>query len=250
MFYSNGNNFGAGLITFKEARGNNYIVLNATIKVDSRTELYAAANVLEIYVPDLNIGRSTETGVVLYYPESEEWYGKINNLDHGTFVKSWIKDKNTICIEKLSMFDNQEEVTIYIQTMYCQLGQGSNTVKVSTLPLEDNSAESINIFKGKDAFIVIQEGWVFVHLLAKNPFYGHTNEDWEAVLENMPSDINTELPFLHRAFSNGLAFPACAIATVENQHWNLPYSKRTNSLSNGSGNPFSFAFLVRGDNEG
>jgi hypothetical protein len=249
MFYSRGNNFGAGTIKFREARESNYIVLNATIKVDTRTAQYAAAEVLEIYVPDLNIGRSTETGVVMYYPDSIDWYGTIYCLDHGTFVKSWIKDKNTICIEKLSMFNNQEEVTIFIQTMYCQLGQGSNTVKVTTLPLVDASAESIVSFNDTDSIIVVREDWVFVHLLFQRCEYGHNRDDWEAIFENMPADIDVELPFVHTAFWNGNKYPGCVLATVEDQHWYMPFAKRTSDLNNNMGDPFSFAFLVRGDND-
>lgn len=249
MFYSVGNNFGAGPIKFKEARGSNYIVLNATFKFDSRNAQYAAADVLEIRVPDLNIGRSTETGVIMYFPDSIEWYGTLYVLDSGVFVKSWIKDKNTICIEKLSYFDNKEEVTVFIQAMYSQLGQGSNTVLVTRQQLVDVADPPMVYFDSTDSIIVVQEKWAFVHLLFDRVHYDHTRDDWTATFENMPADIKTVLPLLFRAYWNGDFFTGCARPTVENQVWSLPFAGRGNDLNNSEGDPFSYAFIVRGDDD-
>ena len=249
MFYSVGNNFGAGPIKFREARESNFIVLNAEFKVDSRNADYAAAEVLEIYVPDLNIARSTETGVVMYFENFLDWYGTIYNNSSGVAVKSWIKDKNTICIEKLPYFDDKEEVTFFIQSMYCQLGQGSNTILVTKLPLSDASAEGWLEFSSGDSLIVVEDDWIFMHVKLDRCQPGHASQDWDALFENMPSDISAVVPFLHTAYWNGENFTGCARVTIENQHFSVPYTERSNSLTNSNGDPFVFAFLVRGDNE-
>ena len=129
MFNSTGNNFGAGVIQFKDVQESNYIVLNAKFTCNPQSAEYQAAEVLEISVPKLSISRSTIAGVVARFKYSETSYGYTNIYDAGTVLKSWVKDANTICIEKLSIFDDRQELIIYIQTLYCMLGQGGNASK-------------------------------------------------------------------------------------------------------------------------
>ena len=58
MFNATGNNFGAGSIQFKDYQAENYVVLNAKITYDPSNADYQAADMLEIYVPDLSINRA------------------------------------------------------------------------------------------------------------------------------------------------------------------------------------------------
>ena len=67
MFNSTGNNFGAGVIQFKDVQESNYIVLNAKFTCSPQSAEYQAAEVLEIKVPKLSISRSTIAGVVARY---------------------------------------------------------------------------------------------------------------------------------------------------------------------------------------
>lgn len=82
MFYSTGNNFGAGVIGFREACEDGHIVLNAKFSCSPRSEAYRAAEVLEVYVPELGISRSTESGVTVRFRETDG-YGSVH--DGGTF---------------------------------------------------------------------------------------------------------------------------------------------------------------------
>lgn len=102
MFNSTGNNFGAGVIQFKDVQESNYIVLNAKFTCSPQSAEYQAAEVLEIYVPALSIARSTIAGVVARYKERGTSYGYPYIYDGGTVLKSWVKDANTLCIEKLA----------------------------------------------------------------------------------------------------------------------------------------------------
>ena len=52
-FNSTGNNFGAGQIAFKSHQEENFVVLNAKFTYNPESPEYQAADVLEIYVPDL-----------------------------------------------------------------------------------------------------------------------------------------------------------------------------------------------------
>ena len=101
MFNSISNNFGAGIIQFKDVQESNYIVLNAKFTCSPQDNAYKTAEVLEITVPALTIGRSTEAGVIVSFTDRREYYGRIENYDACTVAKSWVKDANTLCIEKL-----------------------------------------------------------------------------------------------------------------------------------------------------
>lgn len=129
MFNSTGNNFGAGQITFKDYQASNYVVLNSKFTFDPTNADYQACDQLEIYVPDLTIDRSAVGGVFIRFVEDYHysWGGSV--YDGGTVLKSWIKDKNTIVIEKQPWFDENGPLIIYIVTLYPQLNQGGNTIK-------------------------------------------------------------------------------------------------------------------------
>ena len=127
MFNSISNNFGAGAIQFKDLFDTNCLILNASFSYKTDSQEYQAADVLEITVPDLPIDRSAECAVVLRFIDRYEAYGSKIVSDGGTVLKSWIRDKNTICIEKLTAFDvGHKEMIIYIQSMYLQLNLGAN----------------------------------------------------------------------------------------------------------------------------
>ena len=113
-FNSTGNNFGAGTISFKSHQEENFVVLNAKLTYNPESPEYQAADVLEIYVPDLSIERSAIAGVFLRFRDVRDSYGYTWDNSGGTVLKSWIKDKNTICIEKFTNFDEKGEITIYI----------------------------------------------------------------------------------------------------------------------------------------
>ena len=75
MFTSTGNNFGAGSIQFKDYQAENYVVLNAKFTYDPTDAAYLAADVLEIYVPDLAIDRSAVAGVIMRFRDVRVSYG-------------------------------------------------------------------------------------------------------------------------------------------------------------------------------
>jgi hypothetical protein len=93
MFTSTGNNFGAGTIQFKDYQAENYVVLNAKFSYDPTNAAYQAADVLEIYVPDLSINRSAVAGVILTFQDRYVYSSYTWNNDGGTAIKSWIKTR-------------------------------------------------------------------------------------------------------------------------------------------------------------
>ena len=113
---STGNNFGAEQIEFKAVLNENYVILNGRMSFDRMTEEYKAADVLEIYVPDLSMKRSMETAVFMNYTSRQ--YDR-----NGTIVRSWIKDKNTICLEKLEVNSAYTDFEFVFFCAYLPKGQ-------------------------------------------------------------------------------------------------------------------------------
>ncbi|HBL73129.1 MAG TPA: hypothetical protein DD409_09775, partial [Bacteroidales bacterium] len=113
MFNSTGNNFGAGQIQFKDYQAENYVVLNAKFSFDPTSADYQACDQLEIYVPDLSIDRSAVGAVFLRFEEAQHYSWGDAIYDGGSVLKSWVKDKNTIVIEKQPWFDANGPLIIY-----------------------------------------------------------------------------------------------------------------------------------------
>ena len=247
MFNSISNNFGAGVIQFKDVRESNYIVLNSVFTFRADSPAYQAAEVLEISVPDLNIDRSTETGVIIRYLSREMSYGYPYVCDGGTVLKSWIKDKNTICIEKLPHFDDQEELIIYIQTIYLQLNQGGNASKGTRKSITIEQAEKYLYF-GYDTFVVIYPKWVFLHIDFSSSSYAYRNLDWSCVFEGLPSDVKADVPIIGAANYKNDKLGGVNVCHIEDCVWSMKAEDRNMGFENTGNYVFGMAYLIR-DNQ-
>jgi len=246
MFNSTGNNFGAGQIRFKSYQASNYVVLNAKFSFDPTNEDYQACEQLEIYVPDLSIDRSAVAGVFVRFEDKKEYSWGTYTYDGGTALKSWIKDKNTIVIEKQTWFDEYGPLIIYIQTLYPQLNQGANVIKGTRQRLTVTSEGNYLRFSG-DTFVVVFDNWVFMHLLFSNCAYDHRDLPWEATFQEMPADVTADVPVPgggNQYHQDCLGMGECHI---ENGVFTM--SDRVIGFWDTGNDPFAFAFLVRGDNE-
>ena len=248
MFNSISNNFGAGVIQFKDVQESNYIVLNAKFTCSPQSAEYQAAEVLEIYVPGLNINRSTEAGVIARYKERGVSYGYPYIYDGGTVLKSWVKDERTICIEKLPVFDNQTELIIYIQTLYCMLGQGGNSTKGKEKRITATSEENALRFSSSYCFCVVFEKWIFYHMMFDGVSWAFRNLDWEAFFDTLPEDVTADVPIIS-AYNYGNDKLGCITESrLEGGYWMLPKDERGDGFENTGNYVFSFGYLVR-DND-
>lgn len=245
MFNSISNNFGAGTIQFKDVQESNYIVLNAKFTCNPQDEAYKAAEVLEISVPKLSINRSTESGVVVRFIDRQIVYDEPKTYDAGTFAKSWVKDANTLCIEKLSIFDEQTELIIYIQALYCQLGQGNNATmgtKKTITCLTDTDYLQIG---SSSSFCVIHKKWAFYHLDYDRVSYSMEDKDWEALFENFPTDIKADVPIISNGNNEHKMLGGVTESHIEDGYFSLPVAERGREFYNMVNAVFSFAYLVR-----
>ena len=110
MIQSTGNNFGAGVITFKDYQSEHEIVLNGSFEYLDTTDAYKKADVLEIYLPDLSLSRSAISGCYCAAKGPYAWMG--------TTAKCWIKNRNTLCIEKLDLWPDRHQRKIWIFTLF------------------------------------------------------------------------------------------------------------------------------------
>ena len=245
MFNSISNNFGAGVIPFKDVQESSYIVLNAKFTCSPQSAEYKAADVLEIKVPALMIARSTEAGVIVRFKDKETSYGYTSIYDGGTVAKSWIKDATTLCIEKLDCFDDQQELIIYIQTLYCQLGQGGNAIKGKERKITCVSEESFLRLNTSYTLCVIYDRWVFYHMMFSSCAYAYRDKDWEAFLENLPDDITADVPVISATNYRHARLGGITESHIEEGYWSMPVNERGSGFENTGNYVFSFGYLIR-----
>ena len=181
MFNSTGNNFGAGSIQFKDYQAENYVVLNAKFSYDPTNAAYQGVDTLEIYVPDLSINRSAVAGAILTFQDRYVYSSYTWNNDGGTAIKTWIKDKNTICLEKFTNFDDKSEITIFIQALYPMLNQPGNPIK-GTRTRINMTQETRYLYWSSETFCVIFEHWVFLHMQFSSCSYSSRLTSPEAMI--------------------------------------------------------------------
>ena len=245
MFNSISNNFGAGIIQFKDVQESNYIVLNAKFTCSPQDNAYKTAEVLEITVPALTIGRSTEAGVIVSFTDRREYYGRIENYDACTVAKSWVKDANTLCIEKLSVFDEQPELIFHVQTLYCQLAQGGNVIVGKKKDLSCVSEDDFLSIKTSDSLCVVFKKWAFYHWMYDYCSTAKSKADWEAFLKNLPEDINADVPVMSATNYQHKQLGSIGMSHLEEGYFTMPASERSSGFNNTANYVFSFAFLVR-----
>lgn len=128
---STGNNFGAGEITFEGFLQENYLILNSKVTFDPSNADYQAATQLEIYVPDLPLERSTISGMLMY--------GTKDGKEYGTSIKTWLKDRNTLVLEKLTYWDDNDTITLVFSNVFIP-----RNVKGEHIRLPNQSASFID----------------------------------------------------------------------------------------------------------
>ena len=213
MFKSTGNNFGGPEITFKDYQDEHEIVLNAVFDYDSTNEAYRNARQLEIYVPALRFNKSAVAGCFF---AAEGQYGPI-----GTTVKTWIKNKNTIVIEKLTAWDNLTNHRIYICTMYGLRGYP------------------------RDQVYYVTPDWVFLNFSLGSPSIGAN--DKICFLSNyngFPDDIDALLPYVSGYFD--FRNPGTNVHPVRFKDSQILITDLPKQMGSGTGwDSLFYAFIVR-----
>ena len=244
MFNSISNNFGAGTIQFKDVRESNYLVLNASFTYRTDDPAYQAAKVLEITVPDLNIDRSAITAVVMRFIDRRPNSKYTIVTDGGTVLKSWIKDKNTISIEKLTAFDDHTETIIYIHTIYLQLNQDGNGIMTIQKSLDPKQPVQY-LYWGTCSFCVIHPKWVFIYMSYNRCRYEYTDSDWRCVFDALPTDVKGDIPIIMGTSYYNEKAGGVNISHIEDGMWTMQASERNFGFDNTGNDVFGMAYLIR-----
>ena len=249
MFKSISNNFGAPEITFLDYQTDRYAVLNARFSYDPTNEDYLAASELEIKVPELSLLRSTDAGVFAVYKDERtyQWGDTPSRYHFATVLRSRIRERNTLCIEKLTDFDAYGPVTVYIYAMYSALNTGENTVLSERTRLNISTVPEMSTLMFTDA-CVVSDGWVSLNLILPYSI-SSVKEDLEIVMDGFPTDaVCGELPVI--GVSNQLHHELGGVhyASIRDGRMLIPYATRNTGYSSAD-KPFASLVLVRGTDD-
>lgn len=234
MLESTGNNFGAQLIELETYQSDKEIVINGSIVFERPNEEFNKAKVLEVYVPDLSIPASGISSCFLV--------GEIDNECFVTTLKTWIKDKNTICFEKLEPWGDQAYGNmISIASLYVPKGQRKQfTVgqKLEINPVSQNSDNQLRY-----AVCYLDENWAML-ALAYNRYFNPGKDVAEQILiEGLPADVEGELMFVGDDINCPYAGAPAMIASVQNSV--LKVSPITYTWGGDPNNSFFYGVLLR-----
>ena len=245
MFKSISNNFGAPEITFRDFQTDRYIVLNARFSYDPADKSYLAASELEVKVPGLSLSKSTDAGVLAVYRDERtyQWSDTPSRYHFATVLRSRIRDRNTLCIEKAVGFDAYGPVQVYIHAMYSTLNTGELTGLSEGAPLALSCTPELSLLNSSHA-CVIGPDWVWLYLGLPHTI-GQVREDMEIVLDGFPADAACgEFPIMgidnQRHHDNG----GVHYASLRGGRISVPYATRNSGYSSAD-NPFVYLFLVR-----
>lgn len=147
-----GNNFGAGPIQFTAFQGSNVLILNKEVTFDPSNASYQAADELEIYVPDLALEKSSISGMLMF--------GTKDGKKNGTAIKSYIKDKNTIVVEKVDVFDDNETITLVFSNSYVPRNIKAPVVRMPRNYL--SLTDKVGSISTGQSYWTANEEWVFL----------------------------------------------------------------------------------------
>lgn len=188
MITAIGNNFGAGQISLKDYQNEKLVVLNGKFSFNNKSKAFLNASVLEIYLPKLSIPKSGMSGCYIMFESEGKFYG--------TTLKTWVKNRNTLCIEKLDYWSDQtDEYTIYILSLYVPKGQRGVFELGKETRLTLNNTTSNNNY-GYNQHCYVDENWCTIALMTSS--YNSEINPYDDVVElgGFPTDVDIELPFV------------------------------------------------------
>ena len=191
MITSTGSNFGVTGIQIKDYQTEDMAILEAVFEVDPSNADYQACDVMEIYVPSLRFKKSLEsTGFIVYEAEDDPRYPH-ESRNASTVIKVWIKDENTICVEKLGIYDDKEAFKIFISSLFVPSGKRIPFQKHTKTSLSCTS-EALYMRSGY-SFAVIENDWMFLVLGFGSYNYSHRDEVWAVNIQGLPDGFTRDV---------------------------------------------------------
>lgn len=233
MIISTGNNFGAGHIEFKEFVSDNMVILNGRFSFDHTKEEYLNAKELEIYVPELPMKRSLETAVFMVF---DNQIGRM-----GTIVKSWIKNKTTICLEKYDVNERFNNREFWFTCAYLPMGQ-RNSFEVEGqvhLHLENMPWN----FREEYACAVVREKWAYICFVVEGFYNSEADVPYTIDLANFPTDVVGDVPHIVQTTNKSGWGSHIVSCTISDGKFNSPGNSE--QLLKDASSSFVKAFIVK-----
>lgn len=193
MITATGNNFGAYTIQLKDYQSDKMVILNGRLELNPESEDYIAAKQLEIYVPDLSLPKSTMTAV---FQHGKSWAKPMV-----TALKSWIKDKNTIVIEKpivLKSASAEPELDFFCAYVPKGVRFTPEGMTPTPLTIENATLPNMNI-NYQHCFIT--DHWVFLAIQIRGTKTENEGDEFSFRLNGLPNDLSADVPFFFNAYS-------------------------------------------------
>jgi len=233
MIIATGNNFGAGHIEFKEYLSDNMVILNGRFSFDHASEEYLAAKTLEIYVPELPMKRSLETAVFMLFNNQ---YGRM-----GTIVKSWIKNKTTICLEKYDVNDRFGNREFWFTCAYLPMGQrntfeveGQVDLQLANMPWNQREEYACSI---------VREKWAYICFVVEGFYNSEADVPYTIDLANFPTDVVGDVPYVVQTTNKSGWGSHIVTCTISDGKFNNPGNSE--QLLKDASSSFVKVFIVR-----
>lgn len=155
-----GNNFGGNCTgqQLKVVQDKYHAVVNGVLSVDASQTAYKHVSVLEIKVEGLLISNSGPAAVY-----ATMFYGGIHRI---TIVKAWLKDQETLCIEKVLGWPESCQYQLTLQCLFFPFGIDflANYQRKTDVALSGAPA-GFNIY---EANVKLFDDWAFIYLNFSN----------------------------------------------------------------------------------
>lgn len=236
MLTVNATNFGLAPsdIQIKEYRSANLLVLDGEFIVDTSAEEYSGIRPMQLSVADLPFSKS-RPGTALVTVLSE-------GVKYATITKVWVKDKNTICIDKILPYKSAGSYKVKINTM---LIPERITGEVA---LHQRTGHTPRVTKGEavglEIFTIQSDDWFILTLKATSLTFDTDSQTVEISVPDLAENASSSFPVL---YNEGLwvalgskYYPA----TLENGTIVISKDSNADEASN-TGNKFTRIVIVR-----
>ena len=236
MLTVNATNFGLAPsdIQIKEYRSANLLVLDGEFIVDTSAEEYSGIRPMQLSVVNLPFSKS-RPGTALVTVLSE-------GVKYATITKVWVKDKNTICIDKILPYKSAGSYKVKLNTM---LIPERITGEVA---LHQRTDHTPSVTKGEapglEIFTIQSDDWLILTLKATSLTFDTDSQTVEISLPDLPENVSSSFPVL---YNEGLwvalgskYYPA----TLENGTIVISKDGNADEASN-TGNKFTRIVIVR-----
>ena len=189
MLTVNATNFGLAPsdIQIKEYRSANLLVLDGEFIVDTSAEEYSGIRPMQLSVADLPLSKSRpSTALVTVLSEG---------VKYATITKVWVKDKNTICIDKILPYKSAGSYKVKLNTM---LIPERITGEVA---LHQRTDHTPSVTKGEvsglEIFTIQSDDWLILTLKATSLTFDTDSQTVEISLPDLPENVSSSFPVLY-----------------------------------------------------